>query len=137
MTAARIGFTGPGGTQHVMGRLGPGLALALAAAAADAPAAVLTAAVSDPHGSARLARAILADDYRGSTVTLRAQVRAADVAGHAGLELRIRAASRSGPPAAKTTAGPPSGSPAPRTGPAMRSPPGYRATRASSRSASR
>jgi hypothetical protein len=181
VTAARIGFTGPGGARHVLGRLGPGLALAVAAAApvrvadalmdrlavpapdgdllgpflpaemapapvpgharrrprfepsnlafadgldrweldgsfrraaqgggpghpavsgshwhdyaaaAAAPAAMLAAAVPDPHGTARLAQAIRADDYLGATVTFRAQVRAAGVAGHASLELRIRA----------------------------------------------
>jgi len=177
VTAARVEFAGPGGAQHVMGRLGVGLALAAATGApvrvaeavmdrlavpagggdllgpflpgepvpvpgrtrrrrrfeprnlgfADGldrwefggsfrraaqgggrghPAAigshwhdysctaadrsaVLASAVPEPYGSARLAQAIFADDYRGATITFRGEVRTEDVADEAGLLLQI------------------------------------------------
>jgi hypothetical protein len=57
-------------------------------AAAD-QAAVLAAAVPEPAGSAVLAQAIYADDYRGATVTFRGQLRAAGLAGQAGLHLAV------------------------------------------------
>jgi hypothetical protein len=49
--------------------------------------ALLAAAVPKPSGSAVLAQTIYADDYRGRAVTFRGQLRAADVAGDAGLYL--------------------------------------------------
>jgi hypothetical protein len=55
--------------------------------------AVLTATVPEPAGSAVFVQAIYADDYRGRTVTFRGQLRAADLAGQAGLHLAV-----SGPP---------------------------------------
>ncbi len=49
------------------------------ATAADG-AATLRSAVPQPHGDAFLGQEVFADDYRGTTVTFRAQVRAEDVA---------------------------------------------------------
>ena len=51
--------------------------------------AVLAAAVPEPAGSAVLVQAIYADDYRGRTVTFRGQLRAAGLAGQAGLHLAV------------------------------------------------
>jgi hypothetical protein len=60
---------------------------------AGGQSAVLAAAVAEPAGSAVLAQAIYADDYRGRTVTFRGQLRATDITGQAGLHLAV-----SGPP---------------------------------------
>jgi hypothetical protein len=54
---------------------------------------VLAATVPEPAGSAVLVQTIYADDYRGRTVTFRGQLRAAGMAGQAGLHLTV-----SGPP---------------------------------------
>jgi hypothetical protein len=51
--------------------------------------AVLAATVPEPAGSAVLVQAIYADDYRGRTVTFRGQLRAAGLAGQAGLHLAV------------------------------------------------
>jgi hypothetical protein len=51
--------------------------------------AVLAATVPEPAGSAVLAQAVFADDYRGRTVTLRGQLRTAGLAGQAGLHLAV------------------------------------------------
>ena len=50
-------------------------------------AAVLTAAVPNPVGSAALVQTIYADDYRGRTVIFRGQLRTTDIANRAGLHL--------------------------------------------------
>jgi Sigma-70 region 2/Domain of unknown function (DUF151) len=52
-------------------------------------AATLAAAVPQPYGDVFLRQSWTAGDYRGATVTLRAEVRAQDVAGHAELSLFI------------------------------------------------
>jgi RNA polymerase sigma factor (sigma-70 family) len=57
-------------------------------AAADG-AATLAAAVSQPYGDVFLRQSWIAGDYRDATVTLRAEVSAQDVAGHAELSLFI------------------------------------------------
>jgi RNA polymerase sigma factor (sigma-70 family) len=57
-----------------------------AVAAADGTA-TLSAAVPQPYGDVFLGQEWLADDYRGDTVTLRAEVRSQDVGGHAELSL--------------------------------------------------
>jgi hypothetical protein len=57
--------------------------------------AVLAATVPEPAGSAVLVQAIAAEDYRGRRVTFRGQLRAADLAGQAGLQLAV-SGSRSG-----------------------------------------
>jgi len=49
--------------------------------------AVVTSAVPEPSGSAVLFQEIFAEDYRGRTVTFRGQLRAAGLAGQAGLHL--------------------------------------------------
>ena len=49
--------------------------------------AVLASAVPEPSGFAVLVQVIYADDYRGSTVTFRGQLRTTDVAAGAGLHL--------------------------------------------------
>ena len=59
-----------------------------AVAAADG-AAALSAAVPQPYGCVFLGQQWLADDYRGATVTLRAEVRSRDVADQAELSLVI------------------------------------------------
>lgn len=59
-----------------------------AVAAADG-AATLSAAVPQPYGDVFLGQEWLTDDYRGATVTLRAEVRSQDVGGHAELSLDI------------------------------------------------
>lgn len=51
--------------------------------------ALLRSAVSEPYGTAFLRQAIFAEDYRGTTVTFRAEIRTADVASQAGLGLWI------------------------------------------------
>ena len=51
--------------------------------------AVLWSAVPDPYGRAVLVQDIFADDYRCHPVTFRGELRAYDVAGHAGLFLRV------------------------------------------------
>jgi hypothetical protein len=51
--------------------------------------AVLAATVPEPAGSAVLVQAIYADDYRGAAVTFRGQLRAAGLAGQAGLHLAV------------------------------------------------
>jgi hypothetical protein len=55
--------------------------------AAAEQSAILASAVPEPAGSAVLFQEIYADDYRGSAVTFRGQLRAAGVAGQAGLHL--------------------------------------------------
>ncbi|MGP7999966.1 MAG: sigma-70 family RNA polymerase sigma factor [Streptosporangiaceae bacterium] len=56
--------------------------------------ATLSATVPDPYGDVFLGQEFLADDFRGGVVTLRAEVRAQDVAGHA--ELSVQVVSRPG-----------------------------------------
>jgi RNA polymerase sigma-70 factor (ECF subfamily) len=51
--------------------------------------AILAAADPEPAGFAFLAQEIEPDDYRGRTVTFRAELRTTDVTGRAGLALRI------------------------------------------------
>ncbi len=51
--------------------------------------AVLAASVPEPDGSAVLVQAIVAEDYRGRTVTFRGQLRATGLAGQAGLHLAV------------------------------------------------
>jgi hypothetical protein len=51
--------------------------------------AVLAATVPEPAGSAVLAQAVYADDYRGRTVTFRGQLRATGMVGQAGLHLAV------------------------------------------------
>jgi RNA polymerase sigma-70 factor, ECF subfamily len=51
--------------------------------------ATLAAAVSEPYGFAFLSQDIFADDYRGQTVIFRGELRSTDVAGRAGLLLRV------------------------------------------------
>jgi RNA polymerase sigma-70 factor, ECF subfamily len=60
------------------------------ACAAEGGAAVLFSAVAQPEGFAFLGQQIYADDYRGTVVVFRGQVRTEDTAGRAGLFLRIR-----------------------------------------------
>jgi hypothetical protein len=61
--------------------------------------AILAAAVPGPAGFAVLSQEIEPDDYRGRAVTFRGGLRAADVAGRAGLVLRIpRQGRRPAPP---------------------------------------
>jgi hypothetical protein len=58
-------------------------------AATDGPCATLSSAVPRPTGSAALLQAILADDYRGSTVVFRGDIRAEPLTEQAGLRLEI------------------------------------------------
>jgi hypothetical protein len=51
--------------------------------------AVLASAVPEPSGFAVLVQTIFADDYRGTAVTFRGQLRTRDLAGHAGLHLAV------------------------------------------------
>jgi RNA polymerase sigma factor (sigma-70 family) len=51
--------------------------------------ATLSAAVPEPFGDVFLGQEFLADDYRGATLTLRAEVRGENVANHAELSLGI------------------------------------------------
>jgi RNA polymerase sigma factor (sigma-70 family) len=50
---------------------------------------VLASAVAEPYGTAFLRQAIFADDYRGATVSFRAEIRTSDVSGQAGLGVWI------------------------------------------------
>jgi hypothetical protein len=59
------------------------------AVAAAGGAATVSAAVPRPYGDVFLGQEWLADDYRGATVTLRAEMRSQDVGGHAELSLDI------------------------------------------------
>jgi len=72
-----------------------------AVAAADGTA-TLSATVPDPYGSVFLGQEFLADDYRGAVVTLRAEVRSADLADHAELSVHVTTLaeepSQGGPP---------------------------------------
>jgi len=52
-------------------------------------AATLSSTVPEPYGDVFLGQEFLADGYRGATVTLRAEVRARDVAGEARLSVQI------------------------------------------------
>jgi hypothetical protein len=63
------------------------------ACTAAGQSAVLAATVPEPAGSAVLVQAIYAEDYRGTAVTFRGQLRTAGLAGQAGLHLAV-----SGPP---------------------------------------
>ncbi len=65
--------------------------------------AILAAAVPEPAGFAFLAQEIEPDDYRGRTVTFRAELRTAEADGRAGLALR--AASPGQPRPAQATPG--------------------------------
>jgi hypothetical protein len=58
-------------------------------AVADGPSAVLSSDVARPAGSAALLQAVFADDYRGATVTFRAEIRADPLIEQAGLRLEI------------------------------------------------
>ena len=58
-------------------------------AAADGPAAVLSSGLAPPAGSAALLQAIFADDYRGTTVSFSAEIRADPGTEQAGLRLEI------------------------------------------------
>ncbi|HTT55367.1 MAG TPA: sigma-70 family RNA polymerase sigma factor [Streptosporangiaceae bacterium] len=51
--------------------------------------ATLSASVPDPYGSVFLGQEFLADEYRGTAVTLRAEVRGADLADHAELSVHV------------------------------------------------
>jgi bifunctional DNase/RNase len=73
--------------------------------------AILAAAVPEPAGSAFLAQDIDAGDYRGRTVTFRAELRTAEADGRAGLALRVSSEGWSTPPRAA--------SPDPREDPAI------------------
>jgi len=64
--------------------------------------AILAAAVPEPAGFAVLSQEINADDYRGCAVAFRGDLRTTDVAGRAGLVLRVI---REGPPAPRRAAG--------------------------------
>lgn len=59
------------------------------ASAAGDHCAVLAAAVPEPYGFAALSQAILADDYRGQTVSFRGEVRVRDIQNRAALYLRM------------------------------------------------
>jgi RNA polymerase sigma-70 factor, ECF subfamily len=59
------------------------------AVTAEDGAAILSAAVAHPYGSVFLGQEFLASEYLGTTLTLRAEVRAQDVADHAVLSMRI------------------------------------------------
>jgi hypothetical protein len=58
-------------------------------AAAEGPSAVLSSTIPRPAGSATLAQAIFADDYRGATVTFSGEIRTDSLTGQAGLRLEI------------------------------------------------
>jgi len=60
------------------------------ACAAEGGVAVLSSAAPEPAGFGFLGQQIYADDYRGTEVTFRGQVRAEDATGRAGLFLRVR-----------------------------------------------
>ena len=63
--------------------------LKLPRSAVQAGGASPNRAVPQPYGDVFLGQEWLADDYRGATVTLRAEVRSQDVGGHAELSLDI------------------------------------------------
>jgi len=67
-------------------------------ATAHGHSAVLAAAVPRPHGSAFLGQVVWADDYRGCVVSLRAEIRAQDLGGHAEFRLQAVAGPASGRP---------------------------------------
>jgi RNA polymerase sigma factor (sigma-70 family) len=69
-------------------------------ATAEGGRAILAAAVPEPAGFAFLAQDIDAGDYRGRTVTFRAELRTAEADGRAGLALRASSPGRSTPPRA-------------------------------------
>jgi RNA polymerase sigma-70 factor (ECF subfamily) len=69
-------------------------------ATAEDGRAILAAAGPEPAGSALLAQEIEPDDYRGRTVTFRAELRTAEGDGRAGLALRVTRLGRSMPPQA-------------------------------------
>ncbi len=69
-------------------------------------AATLAAAVPEPYGDVALGQEFRADDYQGTTVTLRAEVRALDVAGHAELSLDVVGQPEGGPAAPAHSPGP-------------------------------
>jgi RNA polymerase sigma factor (sigma-70 family) len=69
-------------------------------ATAEDGRAILAAAGPEPAGLAFLAQDIDADDYRGRTVTFRAELRTAEANGRAGLALRASSPSQSRPPRA-------------------------------------
>jgi hypothetical protein len=58
-------------------------------AAAKDSCAILSSAVPEPSGSAALIQTVFADDFRGAPVVFRGEVRTDNVAGRAGLFLRI------------------------------------------------
>jgi hypothetical protein len=67
-------------------------------ATAEGGRAILAAAGPEPAGCAFLAQDIDADDYRGRTVTFRAELRTATADGRAGLALRAPSLGRPAPP---------------------------------------
>jgi RNA polymerase sigma-70 factor (ECF subfamily) len=69
-------------------------------ATAEDGRAILAAAGPEPAGYAFLAQDIDADDYRGRTVTLRGELRTANVTNRAGLALRAPSPGRPAPPRA-------------------------------------
>jgi len=62
--------------------------------------AILAAAVPEPAGFGLLAQEIEPDDYRGRTVTFRAELRTAEADGRAGLALRAASPGQPRPPRA-------------------------------------
>jgi hypothetical protein len=60
------------------------------AAAAEDSCAILSSAVPEPSGSAVLVQTVFADDFRGADVVFRGEFRTENVAGSAGLCLRVR-----------------------------------------------
>jgi hypothetical protein len=62
--------------------------------------AILAAAVPEPAGFAFLSQEIEPDDYRGRTVTFRAELRTAEADGRAGLALRAAGPGQPRPPQA-------------------------------------
>ena len=58
-------------------------------AAADGQSAALSSAVPRPAGSASLVQAVFADDYRGTTVTFRGEIRTEPRTDQAGLRLEV------------------------------------------------
>ena len=68
---------------------GPDYAAATEAPPGEGPAAVLSAGVPRPAGSAALLQTIYADDYRGATVTFSGEIRVDPLTEEAGLRLEI------------------------------------------------
>ncbi len=68
--------------------------------------ATLAAAVPEPYGDVFVGQEFRAEDYHGTTVTLRAEVRALDVAGQAELHLAIVGQPEGGPAAPAPVPGP-------------------------------